>query len=95
MEQRELPKKYKKDFPHSYALGPFPTFELLAHRPEAVRAVYFREDFREQAWNGGTLHILDRARTALFLEGSGVFYFTVPEGVSPEDAAALLLERGA
>ncbi len=48
MEQRELPKKYKKDFPHSYALGPFPTFELLSHRPKAVRAVYFREDFREQ-----------------------------------------------
>lgn len=48
MEQRELPKKYKKDFAHSYALGPFPTFELLAHRPQAVRAVYFREDFREQ-----------------------------------------------
>lgn len=55
----------------------------------------FREDFREQAWNGGTLHILDRARTALFLEGSGVFYFTVPEGASLEDAASLLLERGA
>ena len=48
MEQRELPKKYKKDFPHSYALGPFPTFELLAHRPGQARAVYYREDFREQ-----------------------------------------------
>lgn len=48
MEQRELPKKYKKDFGHSYALGPFPTFELLKHRPGQVRAVYYREDFREQ-----------------------------------------------
>lgn len=47
MEQRELPKKYKKEFAHSYALGPFPTFELLAHRPGQARAVYYREDFRE------------------------------------------------
>lgn len=43
-----LPKKYKKEQEHSYALGPFPTFELLAHRPEAARAVYYREEFREQ-----------------------------------------------
>lgn len=48
MEQRELPKKYKKDFPHSYTLGPFPTFELLLHQPQHARAVYYREDFREQ-----------------------------------------------
>jgi len=48
MEQRELPKKYKKEFAHTYALGPFPTFELLRHRPEQARAVYYREDFREQ-----------------------------------------------
>ncbi len=48
MEQRELPKKYKKEFAHSYALGPFPTFELLNHRPQAARAVYYREDFREK-----------------------------------------------
>lgn len=44
----ELPKKYKKEFSHSYALGPFPTFELLKSRPQAVRAVYYREDFREK-----------------------------------------------
>ncbi len=44
---RELPKKYKKEFDHSYALGPFPTFELLKHRPAQARAVYIREDFRE------------------------------------------------
>lgn len=44
----ELPKKYKKDFSHSYTLGPFPTFELLHHRPGQARAVYYREDFREQ-----------------------------------------------
>ena len=44
----ELPKKYKKDFAHSYALGPFPTFELLQNRPEAARAVYYSESFREQ-----------------------------------------------
>lgn len=45
----ELPKKYKKDFLHSYTLGPFPTFELLECRPEAARAVYYREDFNEKA----------------------------------------------
>ena len=41
----DLPKKYKKEFPHSYALGPFPTFELLAARPGQVQAVYYHEDF--------------------------------------------------
>ena len=45
---RELPKKYKKEFDHSYTLGPFPTFELLLHRPEQVRAVYYQEGFREK-----------------------------------------------
>lgn len=44
----ELPKKYKKEFSHSYALGPFPTFELLKHRPKQVRACYFREDFTDK-----------------------------------------------
>lgn len=44
----ELPKKYKKEFTHSYALGPFPAFELLNHRPKQARAVYFREDFSEK-----------------------------------------------
>lgn len=44
----ELPKKYKKEFPHSYALGPFPTFELLKTRPEQARAVYCAESFRER-----------------------------------------------
>lgn len=46
--QRELPKKYKKEFDHSYALGPFPTFELLRHRSEQARAVYYDESFREK-----------------------------------------------
>lgn len=44
----ELPRKYKKEFPHSYALGPFPTFELLRHRPERARAVYYDESFRDR-----------------------------------------------
>lgn len=44
----DLPKKYKKEFPHSYALGPFPTFELLRHRPKEARAVYYRDDFNDQ-----------------------------------------------
>ena len=47
MEHRELPRKYKKEFEHSYALGPFPTFELLRCRPEQVRAVYASPAFRE------------------------------------------------
>lgn len=44
----ELPKKYKRESPRSYTLGPFPTFELLNCRPEAVRAVYYREDFTQR-----------------------------------------------
>lgn len=44
----ELPKKYKKEFEHSYTLGPFPTFELLQSRPQAARAVYYSESFREK-----------------------------------------------
>lgn len=49
MEQnRELPKKYKKEFGHSYTLGPFPTFELLLHRPEQAKSVYYAEGFREK-----------------------------------------------
>lgn len=48
MEQRELPKKYKKEFEHSYTLGPFPTFELLRHKPRQARAVYYDEGFNEK-----------------------------------------------
>ena len=44
----ELPKKYKRESPVSYALGPFPAFELLNCRPEAARAVYYREDFTQR-----------------------------------------------
>lgn len=44
----ELPRKYKKDFTHSYALGPFPAFELLKHRPRQAKACYFREDFTDR-----------------------------------------------
>ncbi len=44
----ELPKKYKKEFDHSYALGPFPTFELVRNRPEQARAVYYSEKFRDK-----------------------------------------------
>lgn len=43
-----LPKKYKKDFEHSYALGPFPTFELLNNSPERALAVYIDESFNER-----------------------------------------------
>lgn len=44
----ELPKKYKKEFSHSYTLGPFPTFELLQNQPQAARAVYYSEKFHEK-----------------------------------------------
>ncbi len=44
----ELPSKYKKSSPLSYTLGPFPTFELLLHRPQAARAVYYHPDFHDQ-----------------------------------------------
>lgn len=43
----ELPKKYKKNFNHSYTLGPFPTFELLQTRPELARAVFMDDSFHE------------------------------------------------
>jgi TrmH family RNA methyltransferase len=32
-------KKYKRDDPHSYSFGTFPTLELLIHRPEQARQV--------------------------------------------------------
>jgi TrmH family RNA methyltransferase len=35
--------RYKKDADHSYALGVFPTLELLAHRPEQVLRVLVSE----------------------------------------------------
>ncbi len=41
-------KKYKKEFPYSYTLGPFPTFELLHSHPKEAQAVYYSEGFREQ-----------------------------------------------
>ena len=33
------PKRYKKDFLHSYSFGIFPTLELLTHRPDKVLRV--------------------------------------------------------
>lgn len=41
-------KKYKRDDPHSYTLGPFPTFELLACQPSRALEVLIREDFNER-----------------------------------------------
>lgn len=46
--QNHLPKKYKKDFTYSYALGPFPTFELLQSRPDLALAVFIDETFHEK-----------------------------------------------
>lgn len=44
----ELPKKYRKEGETSYALGPFPTFELLKYRPEQARRVFMDGRFSEQ-----------------------------------------------
>lgn len=55
----------------------------------------FHEAFREQSWNGEILYVLEEARTALFMRGGSVYYFTVPEGADLEACAALLLERSA
>lgn len=41
-------KRYKREADYSYTLGPFPTFELLDARPEAVRAVFFDPSFTDR-----------------------------------------------
>lgn len=40
-------KKYKKDFEFSYALGPFPSFELINTMPSNVLEVHASESFNE------------------------------------------------
>lgn len=40
-------KKYKKDFELSYALGPFPSFELINAMPQNVLEVHASESFNE------------------------------------------------
>ncbi len=40
-------KRYKNDFSYSYALGPFPSFELLKAMPQNVLEVHISEEFRE------------------------------------------------
>ncbi|MFI3325695.1 MAG: TrmH family RNA methyltransferase [Clostridia bacterium] len=40
-------KKYKKDFEFSYALGPFPSFELINTLPETVLEVHASESFND------------------------------------------------
>ncbi|MEG1426105.1 MAG: TrmH family RNA methyltransferase [Oscillospiraceae bacterium] len=40
-------KKYKKEFAHSYALGPFPCFELLESAPEQALEVYASPEFND------------------------------------------------
>lgn len=48
MSEKQLPKPYKKEMDCSYALGPFPTFELLQYRAEQARMVYYAENFRDR-----------------------------------------------
>ncbi len=45
----ELIKPYKKEFDYSYALGAFPTMELLTKRPESAEAVYVHSSFTDRA----------------------------------------------
>ena len=42
-------KPYKKEFDYSYALGAFPTMELLTKRPESAEAVYVHSSFTDRA----------------------------------------------
>ncbi|MCQ2421740.1 MAG: TrmH family RNA methyltransferase [Lachnospiraceae bacterium] len=49
MEASVQIKPYKKDCEYSYALGAFPTFELLKKRPEQVMGVYVHSTFTERA----------------------------------------------
>ncbi len=44
----EAIKPYKKDFSYSYALGAFPTYELLRKRPEAALGVYLHSACTER-----------------------------------------------
>lgn len=41
-------KSYKKDFEYSYALGAFPTIELIKTRPETVIEVLVSSSYREE-----------------------------------------------
>lgn len=41
-------KKYKKEFDYSYALGAFPTIELLKSRPKEVICVYMHTSFPDK-----------------------------------------------
>lgn len=52
-------KTYQKDGDYSYALGAFPTFELVANRPEKVRTVLCHEKL---AVNEHIRKLLDLAR---------------------------------
>lgn len=40
----EAPKRYKKEFDYSYALGAYTTIELIRARPALVRSVYVHSD---------------------------------------------------
>lgn len=47
---RDVPlKKYAKKMEHSYAMGAFPTIELLKHQPEHVLKVLLHPDMNSQA----------------------------------------------
>lgn len=41
-------KKYKKEDEYSYALGPFPTFEMIENSPQNIVEVFIDEDFNQR-----------------------------------------------
>ncbi len=41
-------RPYKKEYDYSYTLGAFPTFELVAARPDIVRGVFVHSEFTEK-----------------------------------------------
>lgn len=49
METAVTIKPYKKEFEYSYALGAFPTIELLKKAPETVIGVYIHSSFTDRA----------------------------------------------
>ncbi len=52
-------KTYKKECGYSYALGAFPTFELIKNRPDKARAVFYHERLSADA---GVGELFDMAR---------------------------------
>lgn len=66
-------KSYKKELEYSYALGAFPTFELLRARPESALAVLVSSAYREEDAPGGGLLELCRKQNIPVEQNDKVF----------------------